>query len=83
MRYPLEGVASWNMNTTCNYRCSYCTQRFVDDRGQWARDLPRFIAAFAALPGDWEIKLSGGARQRASRRQRGSPGGETARPRTA
>ncbi len=59
-RYPLEGVASWNMNTTCNYRCSYCTQRFVDDRGQWAHDLPRFLAAFAALPGDWEIKLSGG-----------------------
>jgi MoaA/NifB/PqqE/SkfB family radical SAM enzyme len=59
-RYPLEGVVSWNMNTTCNYRCSYCTQRFVDDRGQWARDLPRFIAAFAALPGDWEVKLSGG-----------------------
>jgi len=59
-RYPLEGVVSWNMNTTCNYRCSYCTQRFVDDRGQWARDLPRFIAAFAALAGDWEIKLSGG-----------------------
>ncbi|MCE9580705.1 MAG: hypothetical protein K8W52_46725 [Deltaproteobacteria bacterium] len=58
--YPLEGVASWNMNTTCNYRCSYCTQRFVDDRGQWARDLPRFIAGFLALPGDWEIKLSGG-----------------------
>jgi MoaA/NifB/PqqE/SkfB family radical SAM enzyme len=59
-RYPLEGVASWNMNTTCNYRCSYCTQRFIDDRGQWARDLPTFIAAFEALPGDWEIKLSGG-----------------------
>ncbi len=59
-RYPLEGVASWNMNTTCNYRCTYCTQRFVDDRGQWARDLPAFIAAFAALVGDWEIKLSGG-----------------------
>jgi MoaA/NifB/PqqE/SkfB family radical SAM enzyme len=59
-RYPLEGVVSWNMNTTCNYRCSYCTQRFVDDRGQWARDLPGFVAAFTALPGDWEIKLSGG-----------------------
>lgn len=58
--YPLEGVVSWNMNTTCNYRCSYCTQRFVDDRGQWARDLPRFIDAFTSLPGDWEIKLSGG-----------------------
>lgn len=59
-RYPLEGVVSWNMNTTCNYRCSYCTQRFVDDRGQWAADLPRFVAAFLALPGDWELKLSGG-----------------------
>ena len=59
-RYPLEGVVSWNMNTTCNYRCSYCTQRFVDDRGQWAKDLPGFIAAFARLAGDWEIKLSGG-----------------------
>ena len=58
--YPLEGVVSWNMNTTCNYRCSYCTQRFVDDRSQWARDLPRFIEAFLGLPGDWEVKLSGG-----------------------
>ncbi|MCB9547193.1 MAG: radical SAM protein [Myxococcales bacterium] len=58
--YPLEGVVSWNMNTTCNYRCSYCTQRFVESRAQWARDLPRFLSAFAALPGDWEIKLSGG-----------------------
>ena len=59
-RYPLEGVVSWNMNTTCNYRCSYCTQRFVDDRAQLAAELPAFIAAFLALPGDWEIKLSGG-----------------------
>jgi organic radical activating enzyme len=58
--YPLEGVVSWNMNTTCNYRCTYCTQRFVDDRKQWARDLPRFVDAFVGLPGDWEVKLSGG-----------------------
>ncbi len=48
------------MNTTCNYRCSYCTQRFVDDRGQWAADLPAFVDALTALPGDWEVKLSGG-----------------------
>jgi len=53
-------VLSWNMNTTCNYRCSYCTQRFVEDRSRWAADVPRFLAAFAQLPGDWEIKLSGG-----------------------
>lgn len=60
MPYPLEGVVSWNMNTTCNYRCSYCTQRFLEDRGRWARDLPAFVAAFGRLAGDWEVKLSGG-----------------------
>jgi MoaA/NifB/PqqE/SkfB family radical SAM enzyme len=48
------------MNTTCNYRCTYCTQRFKENRAQWARDLPAFVEAFLALPGDWEIKLSGG-----------------------
>ena len=58
--YPLEGVVSWNMNTTCNYRCTYCTQRFLDDRRQWAKDVPRFVDAFGRLPGDWEVKLSGG-----------------------
>ena len=57
---PDEGVVSWNMNTQCNYRCTYCTQRFLDDRTRWARDVPRFLAAFARLPGPWEVKLSGG-----------------------
>ena len=61
---PDEGVASWNMNTTCNYRCSYCTQRFLDDRHRWAADTPAFLAAFGALPQvsgvPWEVKLSGG-----------------------
>lgn len=57
---PIEGAVSWNMNTACNYRCSYCTQRFLDDRGRWARDIPRFLDGFARLPGEWEIKLSGG-----------------------
>ena len=61
---PDEGVVSWNMNTTCNYRCSYCTQRFLDDRHRWARDVPAFLAAFGALPEisgvPWEVKLSGG-----------------------
>jgi MoaA/NifB/PqqE/SkfB family radical SAM enzyme len=57
---PAEGVVSWNINTMCNYRCSYCTQRFKEDRGRWSRDTPRFLAAFARLPGRWEIKLSGG-----------------------
>jgi MoaA/NifB/PqqE/SkfB family radical SAM enzyme len=57
---PEEGAVSWNVNTACNYRCSYCTQRFKDDRGRWSRDVPRFLEAFARLPGRWEIKLSGG-----------------------
>lgn len=58
--YPLWGVVSWNMNTTCNYRCSYCTQRFLDDRSRWAREVDAFLTAFARLPGQWEVKLSGG-----------------------
>lgn len=57
---PVEGVVSWNLNTACNYRCSYCTQRFKEDRGRWARDTPRFLAAFARLEGPWEVKISGG-----------------------
>lgn len=60
MPYPLEGVVAWNMNTTCNYRCSYCTQRFVDDRRQRAKDVDAFVDALITLPGDWEVKLSGG-----------------------
>jgi hypothetical protein len=57
---PPEGVVSWNMNTQCNYRCTYCTQRFLDDRTRWARDVPRFLTAFSQLEGPWEVKLSGG-----------------------
>jgi organic radical activating enzyme len=57
---PREGVVSWNVNTACNYRCTYCTQRFKDDRGRWATDTERFLRAFGRLEGRWEIKLSGG-----------------------
>ncbi len=57
---PAEGVVTWNINTTCNYRCTYCTQRFLDDRGRWLRDTPKFLDAFGRLPGRWEVKISGG-----------------------
>ena len=57
---PPEGVVTWNINTTCNYRCSYCTQRFLDDRKRWLRDGPAFLKSFARLDGRWEVKLSGG-----------------------
>ena len=61
---PVHGVISWNINDTCNYRCSYCTQRFMPWRGRILRDageVDRYLSAFATLPGGtWEIKLSGG-----------------------
>lgn len=59
---PVHGVVSWNMNDTCNYRCSYCTQRFMPDRSGHLDDaaVEAHVAAFRSLPGRWEIKLSGG-----------------------
>jgi organic radical activating enzyme len=57
---PLRGVITWNINTTCNYRCSYCTQKFLDNRARWAQDTELFLAGFKRLEGQWEIKLSGG-----------------------
>lgn len=57
------GAVSWNMNDTCNYRCTYCTQRFMPDRsGHIATEaeLDASVRAFAGLEGCWEIKLSGG-----------------------
>jgi MoaA/NifB/PqqE/SkfB family radical SAM enzyme len=58
---PVEGVITWNINTACNYRCSYCTQRFLEDRARWSKDTDGFIHAFRErLPGVWEVKLSGG-----------------------
>ncbi len=57
---PVTGVVSWNINDTCNYRCSYCTQRTMPDRGHHLQDVESALSAFAKLPGQWEIKLSGG-----------------------
>lgn len=56
----VTGVVSWNMNDTCNYRCSYCTQRFMPVRTYRLQELQAYLDAFAKLPGTWEIKLSGG-----------------------
>jgi MoaA/NifB/PqqE/SkfB family radical SAM enzyme len=56
----LYGVVSWNINDTCNYRCSYCTQRFMPQRTYRLEEIERYLRAFASLPGAWEVKLSGG-----------------------
>ncbi len=56
----VDGVVSWNVNDTCNYRCSYCTQRFMPVRSYRLEEFEAYLSAFARLPGRWEIKLSGG-----------------------
>jgi organic radical activating enzyme len=51
----------WQVAGACNYDCSYCIQSKAYRRGRPQRDqLDRAITAFAALPGVWEIKCSGG-----------------------
>ena len=51
----------WQVAGACNYDCSYCIQSKRYRRGRPQRDqLARAIDAFAALPGRWEIKCSGG-----------------------
>lgn len=51
----------WQVAGACNYDCSYCIQSARYRRGRPQRDqLARAIAAFATLPGTWELKCSGG-----------------------
>jgi hypothetical protein len=58
MRTP---TVEWQVAGACNYDCSYCIQSRQYRRGRPRRDqLDRAIEAFAALPGTWEIKCSGG-----------------------
>ena len=56
----VTGVVTWNINDTCNYRCSYCTQRTMPDRSRYLLDVGSSLRTFAQLPGQWEVKLSGG-----------------------
>ena len=51
----------WQVAGACNYDCSYCIQSRRYRRGRpSAEQLDRAMAGFAALPGVWEIKCSGG-----------------------
>jgi hypothetical protein len=51
----------WQVAGACNYDCSYCIQSRAYRRGRPQRDqLARAVDTFAALPGCWEIKCSGG-----------------------
>jgi len=58
MRQP---TVEWQVCGVCNYDCSYCIQSPRTRVGHPdAGALDRFLDFFAALPGRWEIKMTGG-----------------------
>jgi hypothetical protein len=56
-----QPTIEWQVCGVCNYDCSYCIQSKASRVGHPAPDdVERFIAFFAALPGRWEVKMTGG-----------------------
>jgi MoaA/NifB/PqqE/SkfB family radical SAM enzyme len=56
-----QPTIEWQTNGVCNYDCSYCIQSKKFRQGHPSdEELDRFLAFFRALPGVWEIKMSGG-----------------------
>ena len=61
--YPLKvrPCASWNVVGQCNYTCTYCVQKPETRKGiPTPEEIEKFLAAWDALPGRWELKMSGG-----------------------
>jgi MoaA/NifB/PqqE/SkfB family radical SAM enzyme len=57
----MRPCASWNVVGQCNYTCSYCVQKPETRKGIPTREeVEKFLAAWDALPGRWEFKMSGG-----------------------
>ncbi len=57
-RHP---TVEWQVAGACNYDCSYCIQSPKYRKGRPSEaQIDAAIANFAALPGVWEIKCSGG-----------------------
>lgn len=56
-----SSTVEWQVAGACNYDCSYCIQSAKYRRGRPRKEqLEIAIDTFAALPGTWEIKCSGG-----------------------
>jgi hypothetical protein len=56
-----QPTVEWQVAGACNYDCSYCIQSPKYRRGRPDREqLDHAIRFYAALPGTWELKLSGG-----------------------
>ncbi|MCA9263157.1 MAG: radical SAM protein [Planctomycetales bacterium] len=60
--YPdLQPTVEWQVNGHCNYDCAYCIQSPASRVGTPSESTVRGIVdGFAGLPGQWEIKMSGG-----------------------
>ena len=58
MRRP---TIEWQVCGICNYDCSYCIQSKVYRVGHPSPEqVEGFLGFFAALPGRWEVKMTGG-----------------------
>lgn len=56
-----QPTIEWQVCGVCNYDCSYCIQKKKHRVGHPGPDeVERFLAFFEALPGRWEIKMTGG-----------------------
>jgi MoaA/NifB/PqqE/SkfB family radical SAM enzyme len=56
-----QRTIEWQVAGHCNYDCSYCIQSRASRTGHpEAGEIESFLRFFAALPGTWEIKMSGG-----------------------
>lgn len=56
-----QPTVEWQVCGVCNYDCSYCIQSRASRVGHPSEDdALRMLAFLAALPGRWEIKMTGG-----------------------
>jgi MoaA/NifB/PqqE/SkfB family radical SAM enzyme len=54
-------TVEWQVCGVCNYDCTYCIQSPKTRVGHPSDDeVSRFLDFFAALPGSWEVKMTGG-----------------------
>jgi len=59
--WPHQPTVEWQICGDCNYDCSYCIQSRAHRQGQPdATEVDRMLDFLAALPGTWEIKMTGG-----------------------
>ena len=57
----LQPTVEWQVNGKCNYDCSYCIQSKKSRVGFPSDETVKAIVGeFAELPGQWEVKMSGG-----------------------